>query len=107
MVWERAGRLAGLAGGRSGSPLAHSVGTCLHWASPGFSVGVGLIRGQKFSAASLGACGLVMEAVTSRVGSTARPRHEAGWPRRAGGSSATWCFWGWGGAGRCVHSVEV
>ena len=55
MVWERAGRLAGLAGGRSGSPLAHSVGTCLHWASPGFSVGVGLIRGQKFSAASLGA----------------------------------------------------
>jgi hypothetical protein len=56
MVWERAGRLAGLAGGRSGSPLAHSVGTCLHWASPGFSVGVGLIRGQKFSAASLGAC---------------------------------------------------
>ena len=58
MVWERAGRLAGLAGGRSGSPLAHSVGTCLHWASPGFSVGVGLIRGQKFSAASLGAtCG--------------------------------------------------
>ena len=29
MVWERAGRLAGLAGGRSGSPLAHSVGTCL------------------------------------------------------------------------------
>ena len=66
MVWERAGRLAGLAGGRSGSPLAHSVGTCLHWASPGFSVGVGLIRGQKFSAASLGAEGEAMEGDSER-----------------------------------------